>query len=123
MPDLALRVREAARIDGISQSQAAARAVSCGVLLSPAARRNLRFLLAEGGPDAERDLADALSRAVAQVANDAIKKQLLDQARKAGTEPPAEAAILDEAAAAVRRHRNRQSAAPSGSEKAPAFGD
>jgi hypothetical protein len=106
-PDLAARVKEAARIDGVSQSQAAARAAASGVLLSAAARRSLRFALEHGGPEARHDLSIALSRAVTQVANAVIKRQLLEKARASGLEPPAEQDILDEAVSAVAHHMAR----------------
>ncbi len=51
-PKLAARVKEIARSDGVTQSQAAARAAALGALLSPAARRTLRFVLDQGGEDA-----------------------------------------------------------------------
>ncbi len=107
-PELAARVKEAARIDGVSQNQAAARAAASGVLLSAAARRNLRFALEQGGVEAQRELAAALSRAVTQVANLVLKRQLLEQARASGREPATEAEILDEASDAVRRHMERR---------------
>jgi hypothetical protein len=106
-PELAARVKEAARIDGVSQSQAAARAAASGVLLSTAARRNLRFALEQGGAEAQRDLAAALSRAALQVANAVLKRQLLE---RAAGEPPPEADILNEAEAAVRRYQARPGA-------------
>jgi hypothetical protein len=103
-PELAAKVKEAARIDGVSQSQAAARAVASGVLLSAGARRNLRFALEEGGVDAQRALATELSRAVVQVANDVLTRKLMERARLKGGEPPSEDDIQEEANAAVRRH-------------------
>jgi hypothetical protein len=106
-PALAARVKETARIDGVTQSQAAARAVASGILLSPAARRNLRFALEEGGAEAAGDLAVALSRAVAQAANAVIKRKLLEQARTAQVEPSSEEDILGEATLAVRRYLGR----------------
>jgi hypothetical protein len=106
-PELAERVKEAARIDGVSQSQALARAATSGVLLSAAARRNLRFALDQGGAAARHDLSTALSRAVTQVANAVIKAQLQAQATASGVVPPAEQDILHEAVDAVRRHTKR----------------
>jgi hypothetical protein len=47
------------------------RAAASGFLLVPA-RRNLRFALEEGGVDAQRALATALSRAVVQVSLDGL---------------------------------------------------
>lgn len=104
-PGLVARVKEAARIDGVTQSQAAARAAASGVLLSPAARRSLRFALEEGGAEAQRDLATALSRAVTLVANAVLKRKLLERAQATGAGPSSEEEILEEASRAVRRHQ------------------
>jgi hypothetical protein len=106
-PELADRVNEAARIDGVSRSQAAARAAASGVLLSAAARRSLLFTLGQGGPEARQELSIALSRAVTQVANAVIKRKLLEQAIASGVEPSPEQDILDEAVAAVGRRTER----------------
>jgi hypothetical protein len=106
-PELADRVNEAARIDGVSRSQAAARAAASGVLLSAAARRSLLFTLGQGGPEARQELSIALSRAVTQVANSVIKRQLLEKALASGAGPSTEQDILDEAVAAVGRRMKR----------------
>ncbi len=115
-PELAAKVKEAARIDGVSQSQAAARAVASGVLLSAGARRNLRFALEEGGVDAQRALATELSRAVVQVANDVLTRKLMERARLKDGEPPSEDDIQEEANAAVRRHLGWNDNSAEGSE-------
>jgi hypothetical protein len=108
--DLADRVKEAARIDGVSQSQAAARAAALGVLLSAAARRNVRFALEQGGAAARQDLSLAVSRAVTQVADAVIKRQLREKALVSAAAPPTEEEILDEAVGAVDRNTRRQDA-------------
>ena len=122
-PELVARVKETARIDGVTASHAAARAAAFGVLLSPAARRSLRFVLEEGGVEATRDLAVSLSRAVAQVANSVLKRQLLDQARNASLESSSEEDVLNEATAAVRRHLDGRDETPSESFRAPRMAD
>ncbi len=106
-PDLVARVKEAARTDGVSLSQAAARAAASGVLLSPAARRSLRFALEEGGLEAQRDLGIALSRAVTLVANAVVKRKLLERSRATGAAPSSEEEIVEEATDVVARHRER----------------
>ena len=84
-PKLAARVKEIARSDGVTQSQAAARASALGALLSPAARRTLRFILQEGGEDAQKQLATAIAKAIAQIGNSVIERQLLARSRKTGS--------------------------------------
>ena len=83
-PKLAARVKEIARSDGVTQSQAAARASALGALLSPAARRTLRFVLEEGGEEAQKQLAVAIAKAIAQVGNSVIERQLLARSRETG---------------------------------------
>ena len=80
-PKLAARVKEIARSDGVTQSQAAARASALGALLSPAARRTLRFVLEEGGEDAQGQLEVAIAKAIAQVGNSVLERQLLARSR------------------------------------------
>lgn len=81
---LTARIREIARSDGVTQSQAAARASALGALLPPAARRTLRFVMDEGGDDARHQLSAVLAKAIAQVGNQVLKRQLLAHASTAG---------------------------------------
>lgn len=106
---LAARVKEIARSDGITQSQAAARASALGVLLSPAARRTLRFVLDEGGEEAQQQLAAVMARAIAQVGNMVLERQLLTRARASGPGPDAETEeeFASRAVKAVADHRQR----------------
>ena len=108
---LTARIREIARFDGVTQSQAAARASALGALLPPAARRTLRFVMDEGGDDARRQLAAVLAKAIAQVGNQVLERQLLARADAAGlasTETEEELAQLAvEAVADHRRQRAR----------------
>lgn len=83
-PKLAARVEDIARSDGVTRSQAAARASALGALLPPAARRTLRFVLAEGGDEAQKQLTIALAKAIAQVGNSVVERQLLARSREAG---------------------------------------
>jgi len=86
-PRLAARVRAIARVDGITQSQAAERAAALGALLSPSARRALRFVLKEGGEEAQKQLAVAVAKAIAQVGNSVLERQLLARNREVGLLP------------------------------------
>ena len=81
---LTARIREIARSDGVTQSQAAARASALGALLPPAARRTLRFVMDEGGDDARHQLSAVLAKAIAQVGNQVLERQLLAHASTAG---------------------------------------
>jgi hypothetical protein len=81
-----------------------------GVLLSAAARRNVRFALEQGGAAARQDLSLAVSRAVTQVADAVIKRQLREKALASAAAPPTEEEILDEAVGAVDRNTRRQDA-------------
>lgn len=81
---LTARIREIARSDGVTQSQAAARASALGALLPPAARRTLRFVMDEGGDDARKQLSAVLAKAIAQVGNQVLERQLLARADAAG---------------------------------------
>ena len=83
-PNLAARIKDIAKSDGVTQSQAAARASALGTLLSPAARRTLRFVLGEGGEDGQRRLAVALAKAIAQVGHSVLEQQLLARSQAAG---------------------------------------
>lgn len=106
-PKLAERVKEIARSDGITQSQAAARASTLGALLPPAARKSFRFVLEEGGDEAQRQLAMAMTKAIAQVANTVLEKQLLARARDLGLDAKAETeeAVAAKAVQAVADYR------------------
>jgi hypothetical protein len=92
----------------VAEPELAARAAASCVLLSAAARRNLRFAWEQGGAEAPRELAAALSRTVTQVANSVLKWQLLEHARASEREPATEAEILDEASDPVRRNLCRR---------------
>jgi hypothetical protein len=111
-PALAARVKDIARADGITPSQAAARASALGTLVPAAARRTLRFILAEGGEAAQRDLATLITRAIAQVGNQVLERRLLAEARPDAA--VSEDAIAAEAVQAVADYR--RSAAGSRSE-------
>jgi len=122
-PGLAARVREVARVDGVTQSQAAARAVAVGVLLPPAARRSLRLVMEEGGVEDQNELAAELSRAVNIVAHGVLDRQLKELARARGGEPPSEEEILEEATNAVRRYAERKARTGSRVLENPSLGD
>jgi hypothetical protein len=96
---LAARVKEIAKSDGVTQSQAAARASALGALLSPAARRTLRFVL---------DLGVALAKAIAQVGNSVLERQLLARSQAAGSSLDAQSEEADarRAVDAVAAYRN-----------------
>ena len=119
---LAARVKEIARSDGITQSQAAARASALGTLLPPAARRTLRFIMDEGGEEAQQQLAILIARAIGQVGNAVIERQLLSRAQALGLDPETEEELADRAAEAVADHRRQHTAASSRSDGALKFG-
>jgi hypothetical protein len=103
---LAERVKEIARSDGITQSQAAARASALGALLPPAARKSFRLVLEEGGDEAQRLLAVAMTKAIAQVANTVLEKQLLARAKSLGLDSrETEEAVAARAVQAVADYR------------------
>lgn len=106
---LTARIREIARSDGVTQSQAAARASALGALLPPAARRTLRFVMEEGGDDARQQLAAVLAKAIAQVGNRVLERQLLARADAAGLAPTETEEELARLAveAVADRHRQR----------------
>jgi hypothetical protein len=83
-PRLVARVKEIARSDGVTQSQAAARASALGALLPPGARKTFRYVLEEGGEEAQKQLAAAIAKAVARVGNAMLERQLLAHAEAAG---------------------------------------
>ncbi len=109
-PTLAARVREIARSDGITQSQAAARASALGALLPPAARRTFRFIMEEGGEDAQQLLAVVMTRAIAQIGNNVLEQQLLARASRLGVDQTedTEADISHQAVDAVAAYRRQQ---------------
>ena len=109
-PKLAARVKEIARSDGVTPSQAAARASALGALLPPAARRMLRFILEEGGDEAQQQLAAVMAKAIAQVGNMVVERQLLARAQALGLDPSweTEEELADEAARAVAEHRRQR---------------
>lgn len=106
-PALAARVKDIARSDGITPSQAAARASALGALLPAAARRTLRFVLTEGGDDAQRQLAALMTKAIAQVGNMVLERQLLAEVEKLGVSSCAESDqdLADQAVRAVEDYR------------------
>ena len=125
-PKLAARVKEIARSDGVTQSQAAARAAALGALLSPAARRTLRFVLDQGGEDAQRQLAGAVAKAIAQVSNAVIERQLLARSGAAGGNEEGDAREAVDAVAAYRRTHTETPPAPGSNERpvpSSGFGD
>jgi hypothetical protein len=83
-PKLAARIKEIARSDGVTPRQAVARASALGTLLAPAARRTLRFVLDEGGEDAQRQLAVLMTKTLALVGNTVVERQLLAHAQEQG---------------------------------------
>jgi hypothetical protein len=112
-PALAARVKEIARSDGVTPSQAAARATALGTLLPASARRTLRFLLTEGDDDAQNQLAVLMTKAIAQVGNAVLERQLL--ARAQALEPDAdretEEDLAEQAVTAVADYHRKQQAA------------
>jgi hypothetical protein len=109
-PDLAERVKQIARSDGVTASQAAARASALGTLLPASARRTLRFILAEGGEDAQQQLRVLMARAIAQVGNMVIERQLLARAQTLDLGDEDEADIAAQAVRAVADYRHQQAA-------------
>lgn len=106
---LTARIREIARSDGVTQSQAAARASALGALLPPAARRTLRFVMDEGGDDARQQLAAVLAKAIAQVGNQVLERHLLARADAAGLAPTeTEEELTQLAVEAVADHRRQR---------------
>jgi hypothetical protein len=109
-PVLADRVKEIARSDGVTPSQAAARASALGVLLPASARRTLRFILTEGGSEDQRQLAVLMAKAIGQVGSMVLERQLLESARDGGLsgEEETEAEIDREAVQAVKDYHREQ---------------
>ena len=107
---LTARIREIARSDGVTQSQAAARASALGALLPPAARRTLRFVMDEGGDDARQQLAAVLAKAIAQVGNQVLEQQLLARADAAGVAATETEEELDQLAVEAVGDHHRQRA-------------
>ena len=105
-PTLVARIKEIAKSDGVSQSQAAARASAFGAMLSPAARKTLRFALEEGGAEATEQLTVAIAKAIAQVGNMVLERQLLSRGRQAGPDVDgSEEEDAKEAVDAVKSYR------------------
>lgn len=109
-PILADRVREIARSDGVTPSQAAARAAGLGALLPATARRTLRFILTEGGGEDQRQLAVLMAKAIGQIGSIVLERQLLDSARTRGLsgQGETERETAREAVQAVKDHRRDQ---------------
>jgi hypothetical protein len=109
-PVLADRIREIARSDGVTPSQAAARASALGALLPASARRTLRFILTEGGGEDQRQLAVLMAKAIGQVGSVVLERQLLESARAGapGGAEETEQEIDREAVRAVKDYRREQ---------------
>jgi predicted DsbA family dithiol-disulfide isomerase len=109
---LAERVREIARSDGVTQSQAAARASALGALLPTAARRALRFLMEQGGEDAQTQLATEIAKAIGRVSNRVLGEQLLLRAQQLGldTKAATQDDLANEAVKAVADYYREQGA-------------
>lgn len=109
-PALADRVKEIARSDGVTPSQAAARASALGSLLPASARQTFRFILTEGGEEDQRQLAVLMAKAIGQVANMVLERQLLESARGKGLSGEEETGevIEREAVQAVNDYRREQ---------------
>lgn len=108
-PKLAARVKEIARSDGVTQSQAAAQASAVGALLPAAARRALRFVLEEGDEEAQKQLATVIAKAIGQVSNRVLEQQLLARANGLGLDgtEETEKELTDRAVKAVASGRIR----------------
>jgi hypothetical protein len=117
-PVLAARVKEIARADGVTPSQVAARATALGTLLPASARRTLRFLLTEGDADAKDQLAVLVAKAIAQVGNAVLERQLLAraQAPEPGTDKETEEDLAEQAVRAVAEYHRKQQAADQAAE-------
>lgn len=111
-PRLTARIRDIARSDGVTPSKAAARAAALGAMLPAAARRTLRFVLTEGDEDARKQLTDLVTKAVAQVGNATIERQLLAQAQKLGPHAGVETEdeLAEQSVRAVADYRREQAA-------------
>jgi len=109
-PALVARVKDIARTDGLTQSQATARASALGVLLPASARRTLRFVLAEGGDEAQQQLAMLMTKAIAHVGNTVLERQLLARANGPGMElgTETEEDLAAQAVQAVADYRREQ---------------
>ena len=109
-PALADRVREIARSDGVTPSQAAARASALGALLPASARRTLRFILTEGDSEDQRQLAVLLAKAIGHIGNSVLERQLLETAHARGLsgEEETEADIDWEAVQSVKDYRREE---------------
>jgi hypothetical protein len=107
---LVARVKDIARSDGITASQAAARTSALGALLPTAARGTLRFLLTEGGVEAERQLATLVTKAIGRVGNTVLERQLLARAQALGVDPGAQSDedLADQAVQVVEAYRREQ---------------
>lgn len=112
--DLAAQMKEIARIDGVSASQAAARAAALGAMLPASARRMFRRILNEGDAEAQRELAGLVARAVAQAGQAFVQRQLLRQAEGGGAaDLMTEEALAEEAVRAVEGYIRDHAPAPS----------
>lgn len=120
---LVQRIHEIARADGITPSQAAARASLLGTLLPASARRALRFVLAEGGEDARRQLTVQMTKIIAQISNMVLERQLLERAQALGVNADAETEeeLAEQAVRAVSDYRQgQQEAQPAAEAREPA---
>lgn len=79
-PSLAAQMKEIARIDGISTSQAAARASAFGALVPAAARRTLRRVMEEGDDAVRQELVAQISQAIGRAGQLTVERRLLNTA-------------------------------------------
>jgi hypothetical protein len=124
------RVQEIAKADGVSQSQAAARASAFGALLPSASRMTLRFILEEGGPVAEQELVSAIVKAIARVGNAVLERQVLADAARMGRNHGGETEedLAHMSVEAVRDTRRKRRDQPTANDDvidphSPGFGD
>jgi hypothetical protein len=110
-PSLEERVAEIARADGVTRSQAAARASAFGTLLPTAARRAGRFVLEEGDDEAQRQLTAGIAKAIARASNVLLERRLLAQAEVRGrTSNETEEQLEARAVGAVAAYRKESRA-------------
>ena len=105
-PILEERVAEIARADGVTRSQAAARASAIGTLLSTAARRAARFVVEEGDEEAQKHLTAGIAKAIARTSNHLLERKVLAQSKALGqVTDETEEQLSDRAVAAVAAYR------------------
>lgn len=109
-PALAAQMKEIASADGISASQAVARASALGAMLPASARRAFRRILDAGDHEAHRELAVLVARAIAQTGNNMVQRQLLKRAEKETSENMNEEALVRESVVAVQDYLSGEKA-------------